>query len=166
MWRAASRLRIPGRSIQRPTNGAGRTPASERGDPVCLAGRGHEGTQRPTRQDHPAIVKRRGPHDAILRYGLTCLGLFRGHRAEWRLSTQIRRGRPTRLRQEPKRQGRQRTPTACNISFSGGIATGQRLPFRSVWGGLSGSALRLGLPFEGLATTGYPNHHQKARAQL
>ncbi len=117
--------RGPRRSIQRPTNGAGRTPASvpivyaiatvareslkERGDPVRLAGRGHEGTQRPTRQDDPAIVKRHGPHDTVLRYGLACLGLFRGHTAGWRRSAQIRRGRPTRLGSSQIANG-QRTP--------------------------------------------------------
>jgi hypothetical protein len=49
---------------------------------VRLAWRDHEGTQHPTRQDHPAIVKRHGPHDAVLRYGLRRLGRFRHHRAE------------------------------------------------------------------------------------
>ena len=111
--------RGPRRSIQRPTNGAGRTPASvpivyavttaarerrrswatgsKNGDtPVRLARCGPEGTHRPTRQDHPAIVKGHRPHDAVLRHGLTCLALFRGHRAAWRLSVQIRRGRPTK----------------------------------------------------------------------
>jgi hypothetical protein len=86
----------------------------EWGDPVRLAGRGHEGTQRPTRQDHPAIVQGHGPHDAVLRYGLACLAQLRGRRAEWRLSAQIRRGRPTRLgRSQNARGGSERHSGRC-----------------------------------------------------